>query len=254
MNIVIFGACSAIAQAAARLWAMRSASFVLLDRNEARLKIVADDLTTRGAKNVYTIAADLTHIDKHAALIKQIHNLFTTPYPLQPTIYLFAYGTLGNQKAGEQDFGIAEQELRTNFISVASLLTHLVNELTHPHLLSPSVIAVISSVAGDRGRASHYIYGTAKGALTIWLAGLRNRLAKEHSNIHVLTIKPGLIDTPMTKDFKKGLLWSSPERVAADIVRAVDKRKDVIYTPWFWRYIMLVLRLIPERIFKKLTL
>lgn len=253
-NIVIFGACSAIAQATARLWAEQGASFVLLDRSEDRLRVVADDLKIRGAKEVQTIAADLAQTDSHANLIQQIHRLLTTTYPPQPTTYLFSYGTLGNQRKGEADFAVAKQELQINFISAVSLLTEIVNHLQIANYQVPITLAVISSVAGDRGRGSNYIYGTAKGALTIWLAGLRNRLARENSNIHVITIKPGFVDTPMTAEFKKGLLWVSPETIARDIIRAIHRKKDSVYAPWFWRFIMLIIRNIPERMFKKMAL
>ncbi|MBI1833582.1 MAG: SDR family oxidoreductase [Candidatus Andersenbacteria bacterium] len=246
-TIVVFGAASAIAQASARLWAEEKPRFVLIDRSVDRLKIVAEDLRTRGATDVKTITTDLSLLEKHEDIVQQIH---TTPV----AIYLVAYGTLGNQKAGEKDFAVARQELTTNFISVASLLTEIINDLSIKKATSPTTIAVISSVAGDRGRQSNYIYGTAKAALTSWLSGLRNRLVKEHPHIHIVTIKPGQVDTPMTADFKKGLLWAKPEDVARDIVHAIHKKRDVTYTPWFWRYIMLIIKLIPERIFKRLTL
>jgi len=140
-------------------------------------------------------------------------------------------------------------ELQTNFTTVVSLLTLLANLFERQGRGS---IAVISSVAGDRGRQSNYVYGAAKGALTIYLQGLRNRLAK--ANVHVLTIKPGFVDTPMTRDFKKGLLWVGPDVIARGIVKAIDKRKDVAYLPFFWRYIMFIIKIIPERIFKRLSL
>lgn len=246
MNYVIFGGASAIAQACATLWANKHARFVLIDRSQDRLNIVADHLRARGTSHVETIATDLSDIASHGSLIEQI--LAATHK--KPTTYLFAYGTLGDQKASEASFTVAHQELTTNFVSVASLLTHITTAAPD----TPSTLAVISSVAGDRGRASNYVYGTAKGALTIWLAGLRNRLTKEKSPIHVLTIKPGFVDTPMTAEFKKGLLWVPPETVAKDITHAIRKQKDVIYTPWFWFGIMWVIKAIPERIFKKMGL
>jgi short-subunit dehydrogenase len=113
-------------------------------------------------------------------------------------------------------------------------------------------IAVIGSVAGDRGRASNYVYGTAKAGLAAFTQGLRQRLSK--SNVQVLLIKPGFVDTPMTQEFKKGFLWASPDQVAKDICRAVEKRKNVLYTPWFWALIMLIIQHIPESIFKRLKL
>lgn len=247
-KIAIFGACSAIAQAAARQWAQEGAEFVLIDRNQARLSIVVDDLKSRGSKNIHMIVADLAETDKHADLVKRIRE------QTEPTVYLFAYGTLSNQPKGQQDFSYAHKELHLNFISAASLLTEITNSLHATRYGSPVTLAVISSVAGDRGRQSNYIYGTAKGALTIWLSGLRNHLAYKKSNIHVLTIKPGFVDTPMTRDFKKGLLWVQPSVVARSIIQAIDTKKDVVYVPWFWRYIMLVIKLIPEQIFKTLGL
>jgi short-subunit dehydrogenase len=113
-------------------------------------------------------------------------------------------------------------------------------------------IAVITSVAGDRGRQSNYVYGTAKGAVTIFLQGLRNRLHK--SGVQVLTIKPGFVDTPMTAGIKKGPLWASPDTIASAIVRSMETRRDVVYTPWFWLEIMAMVRMIPEKIFKSMRL
>ncbi len=276
-SIIVFGACSAIAQATERLWTQEKAQFVLVDRDEKKLAIVADDLKARGAHSVWIIAADLTELSSHASLWQKV-----VRYIGHIDTVLFSYGTLGDQKAGEQDFSLAYQEFMTNFISVASLLTEIVNHVLNIHYRTasmsrqggtslsrasrhappqggavaaarlPITLAVISSVAGDRGRQSNYIYGAAKGGLTVFLQGLRNRLAPK--GIHVLTIKPGFVDTPMTKDFKKGFLWVKPEAVARSIVKAVNKKRDVVYAPWFWRYIMLIIRLIPERIFKKMTL
>ena len=111
---------------------------------------------------------------------------------------------------------------------------------------------MISSVAGDRGRQSNYIYGCAKGGLTVFLQGLRNRLHK--AGVQVLTIKPGFVDTPMTADFKKGLLWVGPDVIARGIYQAIKKGKQVIYLPWFWKFIMLVIKSIPERLFARLKL
>ncbi|MEL7234405.1 MAG: SDR family NAD(P)-dependent oxidoreductase, partial [Chloroflexota bacterium] len=114
------------------------------------------------------------------------------------------------------------------------------------------VIAVISSVAGDRGRGSNYVYGTAMAAKTTFLSGLRNRLAK--SGVQVVTVKPGFVDTPMTANIPKNALFASPAKVGKDIYTGLKKGHDVIYTPFFWRYIMWIIRLIPEPIFKRLSL
>jgi short-subunit dehydrogenase len=162
---------------------------------------------------------------------------------------LIAHGILDDQKAGEQDYTKAEQALRTNFLSVVSLLTPIANRLEKQRY---GCIAVISSVAGDRGRQSNYIYATAKGALTIFLQGLRNRL--HSANICVLTIKPGFVDTPMTANFKKGALWAKPEAIARGIYRAIENRKNTVYLPGFWWLIMMIIRHIPEPIFKRMKL
>ena len=136
-----------------------------------------------------------------------------------------------------------------NLLSALSLLTHIANRFERE---GRGTIVVISSVAGDRGRQSNYVYGTAKGALTIFLQGLRHRLHK--AGVRVVTIKPGFVDTPMTAGFRKGLLWASPDAVARGIVRALDGRGGEIYLPWFWRYIMWIIKAIPGPIFNRLPL
>ncbi len=243
-RILILGATSAIAEQTARLYADRGAQLMLAARDEGKLRRLADDLNIRGAEQVKWQALDLNDTAEHENL------LFNTEKQLGGLdMVLIAYGTLGQQAAGEQDFNVALEELQTNCLSVLSFLTLIANRF---EAQQSGTIAVISSVAGDRGRQSNYIYGTAKGALTIFLQGLRNRLHK--AGVQVLTIKPGFVDTPMTREFKKGLLWVKPQVIAAGIVRAVDSRKNVVYLPFFWRYIMLIIKLIPEFIFKRLSL
>jgi short-subunit dehydrogenase len=244
-KILIIGATSAIAEATARLWAAQGHQLYLLGRNAEHLQNMAADLKIRGAESVSYAASDLNDFAKHAAALDA-----ATQALGGLDIVLIAHGTLGDQKASEQDFSVTLQELNTNAISVISLLTHLANHFeAHKH----GSIAVISSVAGDRGRQSNYVYGTAKGAVTLFTQGLRNRLHK--SGVQVLTIKPGFVDTPMTAGIdKKGLLWASPEAIARSIVSGIEKRRDVVYAPWFWIGIMAVIRGIPERVFKKLRL
>lgn len=243
-KIVILGATSAIAEQTARLYAARGDALLLVARDQARLDIQAADLRVRGAGQIETLSADLNDIGRHQELLD------TSVSKLgRVDILLVAYGTLGNQKKCEQDFAEALREIHTNCLSVLSLLTLFANYFEKQN---SGCIAAISSPAGDRGRQSNYVYGTAKGGLSVFLQGLRNRLSK--SGVHVLTIKPGFVDTPMTADFNKGLLWVKPEVIAHGILRAIDKQKDVVYLPFFWRYIMLIIKLIPERIFKKLSL
>lgn len=205
---------------------------------------MASDLMVRGAQKVDFMVLDLNNFDRHELLLdkamQSLHGIDTV---------LIAHGTLSDQKACEQSYKITEQELRTNFLSVVSLLTSIAN---HFERQRHGCIAVITSVAGDRGRQSNYVYGTAKGALSIFLQGLRNRLCK--SGVSVITIKPGFVDTPMTAGFKKGLLFVDPGVIAKGIYKAIQKRKDVVYVPFFWRAIMAAIKSIPEFIFKKLEL
>ena len=243
-TIVIFGATSAVAQELAKVHAEKGDSMILVARNDSRLKSVADDLRSRGATQVDSLVNNLEVISNHPDLIKDIEKMCD-----DISKYYFFYGTLPDQKLCENSWEPTNDALTVNFLSVASLLTHIANKVEKES--SRGIIAV-SSVAGDRGRQSNYIYGTSKGALSIFLQGLRNRLHKSGNN--VTTIKPGFIDTPMTRDFKKGILWVSPEKVAQDIYTAAIKGKNEIYTPNFWRLIMLIIKSVPEVIFKRLSL
>ncbi len=243
-KILIIGATSAIAQETAKLFAQQRETFFLVGRDADKLEAIAADLKVRGAPKVVYTTRDLNEFDQHPTLIEQAY----TSLEGLDTV-LIAHGTLDDQHTCEQDYAKAEQALRTNFLSVVSLLTPIANRLEKQRY---GCIAVISSVAGDRGRQSNYVYGTAKGALTLFLQGLRNRL--QPANVCVLTIKPGFVDTPMTAPFKKGLLWAKPETIAKGIYRAIQKRKNTVYLPWFWWPIMLIIKAIPEPIFKRMKL
>lgn len=243
-RILILGATSAIAEQTARRYAERGDQLMLVARDEEKLRLLAEDLKIRGAGKTAWQAVDLNNSEQHINIIENAEKKLGGL-----DMALIAFGTLGDQDAGQADFSDALQELQTNCLSILSLLTIIANRF---EAQQSGAIAVISSVAGDRGRQSNYIYGTAKGALAIFLQGLRNRLSK--SGVQVLTVKPGFVDTPMTRDFKKGLLWVKPEVIAGGIVKAVDKKKDIVYLPFFWRYIMLIIKLIPERIFKRMSL
>jgi len=244
-NVMIFGVTSAIAEATARRFSEQGDNLYLFARNEERLARIADDLKIRGAHAVdfapWDAAANEADygqvLDRAYAALSHID------------VVLIAHGTLPDQSACEGDIETTLREVNINAISTISLLTLLANRMEQQ---KRGTLAVITSVAGDRGRQSNYVYGTAKGMVSIFLQGLRNRLYK--SGVNVLDIKPGFVDTPMTADFKKGLLWAKPERIARDIVAAIDSRKSEIYTPFFWRWIMLIIRSIPENIFKRLSL
>jgi short-subunit dehydrogenase len=243
-KIFIIGATSAIAEATARRYAAAGDRLFLVARDPAKLETVARDLLTRGAEAVRTEAMDANDFERHRAIIAKADEVLGGI-----DLALIAHGTLPDQAACQDSFELTRAELDTNCLSTLSLLTHLAN------LLEPrgtGTLAVISSVAGDRGRQSNYVYGTAKGAVSLFLQGLRNRL--HGAGVHVLTVKPGFVDTPMTAGFPKGMLWAKPEEIAEGIERAVRKRKDEVYLPGFWWFIMLIIRHIPESIFKRLSL
>jgi short-subunit dehydrogenase len=246
-NIVIFGATSAIAEAAARQWVSKGCSLYLVGRNAQKLEAIRDDLRVRASagQRIEMAIADLTDIGRHPIILEEARRALG-----EIDVALIAHGTLPVQRECELSVERTLAEITTNALSAISLLTLLANYFESR---GRGTVAAISSVAGDRGRRSNYVYGAAKGLLTRFLEGLRHRLAAK--GVAVITIKPGFVDTPMTRDFdKRGFLWAKPERVARDIVRAVTKARPVVYTPWFWRYIMLVIRHIPERVFLRLDL
>ncbi|MEP7288151.1 MAG: SDR family oxidoreductase [Chloroflexota bacterium] len=244
MNVMIIGATSAIAHETAKCFAADGADLYLVARSADRLAVVADDLKVRGAKRVETFVLDLTDLSRHQELFDTAWAAFGTLDML-----LIAHGTLGDQQASQKDVALTLQELNTNFISVVSLLTIAANVFEQQRR---GCIAVISSVAGDRGRMSNYVYGTAKAGLNAFLQGLRSRLAKV--GVAVLTVKPGFVDTPMTAAIKKNPLYADPASVGQSIYRAMKKGQDVLYVPFFWRPIMLLITNIPESIFKRLKL
>jgi short-subunit dehydrogenase len=241
-RVLIIGATSAIAEATARVLAARGASFVLVGRDQTRLSDIAADLQVRGAAEVHIRTLDVNEFAAHAAMLDGAWHLLGTI-----DLVLIAHGTLPDQAACEASVDLAMQEFFSNGLSTIALATAIA-----PRLQAPATLAVISSVAGDRGRASNYLYGSAKAAVSAFLSGLRQRLHAE--GINVLTIKPGFVDTPMTRDFKKGALWATPAQVARGIVAAIDRRRGVVYLPGFWWAIMQVIRNIPEFVFRRLKL
>ena len=243
-RVLALGATSAIAQATLRLLAERQAIFFAAARNAQRLGAVRDDLLTRGAGGVTAFVTDLDNTEAHPAMLAHAVAALGGI-----DVALIAHGVLGDQAEAEKSYATAEAILRTNFLSAVSLVTWLANYFEAERR---GTIAVISSVAGDRGRKSNYVYGASKGGLDIFLDGVRNRI--DRAGVQVLTIKPGFVATPMTAHLKKNALFADPARVGRDIVRAIGKRKDVIYTPPFWGPIMLMVRGIPRRIFKKMNL
>jgi short-subunit dehydrogenase len=244
-NILVVGATSGIAEAVARTYAGQGAQLFLVARNAEKLNVVASDLLARGASDVKTFVMDANDIARLPEMSGEAWNRLS-----RIDAALIAYGTLPDQMLCETDIDYAVREFRTNAESVIACLTGLAARFESQ---GSGVIAVIGSVAGDRGRASNYLYGSAKAAVHTFASGLRGRLYKH--GVHVLTIKPGFVDTPMTKGLPlPQVLVVSAEKVAADIVRAIEKKREVLYTPWFWRYIMLMIRHIPNAVFKRMKL
>lgn len=243
-DVLILGASSAIAQEVAKLMAADGARLFLVARDPVRLDIIADDLRVRGAPQVDVLAVDLLERDRHpeiiAAAVDALSGIDTV---------LVAHGVLPDQAACEASVEAMLTTMDVNFLSTISLLTLLVEPIKE----RGGTLAVISSVAGDRGRQSNYVYGAAKAGLSAFLQGLRNRL--HDSGVQVLTIKPGFVSTPMTAHIEaRGALWAQPEDIAAGIVKAIASRKDEVYLPGFWALIMLIVRAVPEIIFKRLKL
>lgn len=240
-KIVIFGANSAIAKSLARNYAQRKYEFLLVARNSSQLEILKKDLLVRGAKSVHTFTMDLNEVPRHQ------ENLKSEVTKFNPDILVVAHGYLGNLEKDQHSLEALNLVLHSNLNSPAEILS-----LLTPILNPGSQIAVITSVAGERGRKSNYYYAAAKAGMIAYLSGLRAAYSTEP--IYVLDVRPGFVDTPMTKDFKKGLLWAQPEKVALEIEKAIENKKDVLYTPWFWRWIILIVKLIPEFLFKKLSI
>jgi short-subunit dehydrogenase len=243
-KILVLGATSGIAEATCRIWAAQGASLLLVARNEGKLATMDANLRMRGAFRVETLVADLDDTALHPALLEQAIDTLGG----LDVAYL-AYGILGEQSLCEENFAAAAKVLHTNFISAASMLTWLANYCVRQH---SGVLAVISSVAGDRGRKSNYVYGASKAGLSAFLDGLRNCIDRE--GVTVLSIKPGPVKTAMTAAMKGSNKFADVDRVATSIVKAIDARKDTLYVPAIFGPIMCIIRHIPESIFKKLNL
>ncbi len=238
MMICVVGATSAVAQAAIRDWAARGDELVLFGRNAAELERIAADARVRGAVGVAVHAGEITSIAFIEAAVA------TLPITQQA---LVAHGSLTDAARGMEDLRYLAEQFNVNFISGCAWTQCLANKMATQ---GSGSIAVISSVAGERGRYSNFAYGSAKAGLTAFCDGLRARMLAR--GVHVITVKPGSIDTPMTASMKKGLLFASAESVAKGIVRALDQQRDVVYLPRYWQLIMTIVRAIPERVAKRL--
>jgi len=243
-RVLIIGATSAIAEVVARLYAARGASLYLLVRDRNRGEAIAQDLGVRGAVETRVGILDASDFSAHAAAIAAAWSAFNGL-----DVVLIAHGTLPDQARCDADTDYALREFTVNGTSTIALANRIAQRL---EAQSSGTLAVISSVAGDRGRASNYLYGSAKAAVNTYLSGLRQRLNAR--GVNVLTIKPGFVDTPMTAAFRKGALWAKPDQIAHGIVHAIDKRRGVVYLPRFWWAIMAMIRSIPEFVFRRIKL
>lgn len=241
-RVLIIGATSAIAEAAARVYASRGAVLFLTSRDQQRADALAADLKIRGAGAATGHRFDVNDRAQHVPMLDAASVSLGGV-----DVVLIAHGTLPDQARCEQSVDHAMQEFSTNATSTIALSIAIAQRLQ-----PGATLAVISSVAGDRGRASNYLYGSAKAAVTAFLSGLGQ--AQASRSVNVLTIKPGFVDTPMTASFKKSGLWAKPSQVGSGIVRAIDRRKSVVYLPTFWWWIMQVIKHIPERVFRRIKL
>jgi short-subunit dehydrogenase len=245
-RIVIVGASSLIAEHCARLWAKNiQPDFVLLGRNKNKLESVSADLQVRSPKsNIETICLDFTQ----AQVIKNVADKIFQTGPVD--IALIAHGTLPDQQECQDNLALNQEALIVNGISPALFAEAFAG---HMERANHGSLAIIGSVAGDRGRKSNYIYGSAKGLVTRYAQGLQHRLA--NTNVYIGLIKPGPTDTPMTSHLKsKGLKMSSVTEVAQCIVDGIAKRQRVIYAPKKWALIMMIIRHLPDFIFKRMDI
>ena len=240
--ILIIGAKSDIAKATAREYAKHGYNLYLAARNSDELKEFADDVTVRTQRMVKLVELDILNYKSHQSFYDQFEE--------KPLGVISAIGYLGEQEKAQSDFEEAQQIMDANYTGVVSLFNIIADDFEKR---KSGFMVGISSVAGDRGRKSNYIYGSAKAALTTYLSGLRNRLYD--AQVHVLTVKPGFVATKMTEGMDlPEKLTAQPEEVAEDIYNAQQKNKNVLYTKWIWKWMMLIIKMIPEWMFKRMSI
>lgn len=243
MNLLVLGANSDIARALAAQFAQaEKANLYLASRDLELLDKKARDLAIRYQVKAVPLYFEATDYASHREFYQKLDP--------KPDGVVLAFGYLGDQEKGQEDFQEAKKIIEVNFSGAVSILEIVAADLEQR---GQGFIIALSSPAGNRGRRVNYLYGAAKGALTIYLSGLRNRLFKR--GVRVLTVLPGFVQTKMTDSLDlPAKLTATPEEAAADIYGAYKKGKEVLYTKWFWKWIMLVIKLIPEKIFKRLSL
>jgi NAD(P)-dependent dehydrogenase (short-subunit alcohol dehydrogenase family) len=240
--VLILGATSPIALAIAREYGRRGARVALGARDLEETDRRAADLRVRFGVDARAFRFDARGFSEHPALVRQVVG------DLGPIdVAVVAFGDLGDRQRSIDDFEAARVVLETNYVGAASICEAIARELAGQR---HGTIVGIGSVAGERGRYSNYFYGSAKGGFALYLQGLRARM--HHEGVHVLTVKPGFIDTPMTWGLRGRIPIASPSALAGAVAQAVEERRDVIYYPWFWRWAMAIVRSVPESRWKKL--
>ncbi len=241
-SILILGATSDMAVAIAHEYAAKGFSIVLAARNTDRLKNFQKDLEIRYSVSVRLVNFDASKFEEHEQFVSQMEDL--------PPITVCVFGYLGDQQVAQEHWKEAQDIINTNYVGAVSVLNHIAQ---HYEKQKAGSIAGISSVAGERGRQSNYIYGSAKAGFSAYLSGLRNRL--HSAGVHVSTVKPGFVNTKMTDGLNlPGPLTAQPKQVAKAVYKAIESKKNIIYVLPIWRWIMLLVKNIPEGIFKKLKM
>ena len=241
-NILIIGATSDMAQAIAKKYAAEGWNLSLAALEKELLEPIASDLRVRSGAEVLTMEFDATDFSNHRKLYDGLE--------IKPDVVIAAFGYMSDQDEVRNDLEDIRRTIDINFTGMASILSVVADDFEKR---GSGAIAAISSVAGDRGRQSNYIYGSAKAGLSVFLGGLRNRLADK--GVHVMTVKPGFARTKMTENLElPAALTASPEQIAEAIFQGLEKKRNVVYTLWMWRFIMLIIKHIPEFIFKKMKM
>jgi decaprenylphospho-beta-D-erythro-pentofuranosid-2-ulose 2-reductase len=241
-NILILGATSDLAQATARRFAAAGWSLTLAARNMELLEPVAGDLRVRSNTKITAVHFDALNFSNH----QEFYDSLT----LKPDVVICVFGYMGDQLLARTNQDEVRKTIDVNYTGAVSILNIAADDFEKR---GQGAIIGISSVAGDRGRQSNYIYGSAKAGFTVYLSGLRNRLVK--SGVHVMTVKPGFCRTKMTETLDlPATLTAEPNQVADAIFHGLEGKKNVVYTLWMWRWIMLIIKHIPEFIFKKLSM
>ena len=240
--VLIIGAKSDIAKATARMYAKNGYDIYLAARNVDALEDFSNDIITRTQRSVKLVELDILDYKSHQDFYDQLEE--------KPLGVISAIGYLGDQKKAQSDVKEVQHIIETNYTGVVSLFNLIANDFEKRR---SGFMVGISSVAGDRGRKSNYIYGSAKAAFTTYLSGLRNRLYD--AQVHVMTVKPGFVATKMTESMDlPEKLTAKPQEVAEDIYYAQQRNKNVLYTKWFWRWIMMIIKMIPEWKFKGMSI